>query len=105
MTQEKENGRVRICFFQLNNMSCKGIRDTKIKGMKRVSARYDGDISIMNEIGVNIDNVKRGNNFQTWMGDGYKSRVVTAYCLFGVNKIFFLVFFFAPQIALARRYG
>jgi hypothetical protein len=79
MTQEKRNERVRICFFQLNTMSCKGIRDTKIEGMERVSLRYDGDISIMNEIGVNMNDLRSGNNFQTWMGDGYKSRAVTAH--------------------------
>ena len=34
MTQEKENGRARVYFFQLNNMSSKGIRDTKITILK-----------------------------------------------------------------------
>ena len=86
MTQVKENGRIRICFFQLNNMSSKGIRDAKIEGMKRIQARYDVDISIMNELGVKMDNLKNGNNFQNWMGDGCKSRIVMAYNKHDTNK-------------------
>ena len=67
-------------------MSSKGIRDAKIEGMKRITSRYDGDISIMNEIGVKMNNLKNGNNLQTWMGDGYKSRVVNAYNKNDENK-------------------
>ena len=60
-------------------MSTKPIRDVKVKGIKWIENKYDVDIGLYNEVGVNMKNSLKGSDFQGWMGDHGKSRCVMAY--------------------------
>ena len=60
-------------------MSIKPIRDVKVKGIKLIENKYDVDIGLYNEVGVNMKNSPKGSDFQGWMGDHGKSRCVMAY--------------------------
>ena len=40
MPEEKEKGRVRAMFCQLNNMSSKPVRDVKVEGLKYLEQKY-----------------------------------------------------------------
>lgn len=79
MTNDKENGRVRIFFGQLNNMSMENVRKIKIKAIKYIEKKYDTDIDIYNEIGTNFTNSPKGLKFQDWMGDRGNTKCVMAY--------------------------
>ena len=79
MTTDKENGRIRIFFGQLNNISTGAVRKMKIKSIKFIEQKYDTDIDIFNEIGANFDNSPKGLKFQDWMGDKGNTKCVMAY--------------------------
>ena len=79
MTLEKEDGRARLVFGQMNNMSTKEVRGLKVLALKYIEKKYSTDIGVFNEIGANFDNARRGVNFQNWMGDHRKSRCVMSY--------------------------
>ena len=79
MSVEKEKGRVRVLFAQLNNMSTKAVRDIKVKGLKYLEKTYDTDIHLYNEHGINCSNLSRGSNLDSWMGDRGKSRYIMSW--------------------------
>ena len=79
MTLDVEEGRVRLLFGQMNNMSTKEVRELKVPALKHIEKKYGTQIGVFNEIGDNFDNARRGVNFQNWMGDHGKSKCVMAY--------------------------
>ena len=79
MPEEMEKGRVRAMFCQLNNMSSKPVRDVKVKGLKYLEKKYDTSIHFYNEHGLHGKNMPKMENFDKWMGDGGRSKIVLAY--------------------------
>ena len=63
----------------MNNISTKSVRDVKVKGLKFIEQKYDTDIHIYNEHGINGDNLPRGSTFDGLMADGGKSKYIFAY--------------------------
>ena len=79
MAVKKKRGRIRAIFGQLNNMSTKVVREVKCKSLKHIERRYDTDIHLYDEHGINRKNLLRMSNLDSWMKDGGKSRCVMAY--------------------------
>ena len=79
MSADKDTGRVRVFFGQLNNISTKAVREVKVKGMRYIEKRYDTDIHLYNEHGCQMKNMPKNENLDRWMGDYGKSKIVMAY--------------------------
>ena len=60
-------------------MSTRAVRDVKCKSLKYIEKKYDTDIHLYDEHGINGRNLPKGSNFDSWMKDGGKSRCVMAY--------------------------
>ena len=76
---EKQQGRIWVFFGQLNNVSTKSVRDVKVKGLKFIEKKYDTDIHIYNEHGINGSNLRRGSTFDGLMSDSGRSKYIFAY--------------------------
>ena len=72
MTEEREEGRVRCMFCQLNNASTKAVRWQKMRGMIFLAKKYDVGIRLFNEHGCNMNNAQRGEDFASWIQIGEK---------------------------------
>ena len=79
MTVKKEKDRVRAFFGQLNNMSTKSVREVTCKSLRYIENKYDTDIHLYNEHGMNGKNIPKGSNFDSWMGDRGMSKYIMAY--------------------------
>ena len=79
MTLEREEGRVRFMFIQLNNVSTKAIRLQKMSGVNFLARKYDVGIKLFNEHGCNMDNAQKGEEFANWIQMGEENRCVVAY--------------------------
>ena len=79
MSVKKEKARVRAFFGQLNNMSSKSVREVKCKSLRYIENKYDTDIHLYDEHGMNGKNLPKGSNFDRWMGDNGRSKYIMAY--------------------------
>ena len=79
MSVDKENGRIRLLFGQMNNMSSKPVRAVKVKGLKYLERKYDTDAAFLNEHGCNMRYAPKGTTLHGWMGDQGRGKSVMAY--------------------------
>ena len=79
MSDDKETGRVRMLFGQVNNMSSKPVRAVKVKGLKYLEQKYDTDATFLNEHGCNMTHAPNGTTLHGWMGDEGRGKSVMTY--------------------------
>ena len=79
MPSEKEEGRCRMLYCQLNNASTKEVREVKMSAVTHLNTKYDIDVDMFAEIGHNWGVGGRGHNLGSWLDSREKIRFKSAH--------------------------
>ena len=65
MEEDKDEGRCRVLYNQMNNASTRAVRDIKMEMVHRLNDKYKVDVNLFAEVGSNWT-VGANNNFASW---------------------------------------
>ena len=71
INEDKEEGTCRILYSQLNNASTRAVREIKMDKIRNMNDRFQVDINLFVEVGVNWK-VGACNNFADWYNQDLK---------------------------------
>ena len=86
MPREKDEGRCRFLYCQLNNASTKVVRDIKMDTVQRLNDRYEIDVDLFAEMGTNFTVGGASNNLGSWFEGREKKKFATAHNTHDPNK-------------------
>ena len=79
MEEDKEEGRCRILYNQMNNASTNFVRDIKMEMVHRLNEKYQVDVNLFAEVGNNWT-VGANNNFAKWYEQDKEKTYSVAAC-------------------------
>ena len=80
MEEEKEEGRYRILYNQMNNASTRVVREIKMGMVERLNERYDVDINLFGKLGNNWTVDGHNNNLGSWYTKNQEKLYYVAAC-------------------------